>query len=130
MATSMRAFWNTTSFRAGLKSEAPGPLPAAAHGTISRFPMRIALLWFALSAPLAAQPVFTNVLPPEEYAARRARMMEKIGGGVAVVLGTTEPPGEMPLRQNNQFHYLCGVVEPRAILVVDGETRKTTLFLD
>lgn len=92
--------------------------------------MRIALLWFSLSVPLAAQPVFTNVLPPEEYAARRARVMEKLGGGVAVVLGATEPPGEMPLRQNNQFHYLCGVVEPRAILVLDGETKKTTLFLN
>ena len=92
--------------------------------------MRAALLWIVLCAPLAAQPVFTNVFPPEEYAARRARVMEKIGGGVAVVLGATEPPGEMPLRQNNQFHYLCGVVEPRAILVLDGETKKTTLFLN
>ena len=36
----------------------------------------------------------------------------------------------MPLRQNNQFHYLCGIVEPRAILVLDGETKKSTLFLN
>jgi Xaa-Pro aminopeptidase len=83
---------------------------------------------FALCA--SAQPVFTNVFPAEEYAVRRARVMEKIGDAVAIVLGTTEPPGEMPLRQNNQFHYLCGVVEPRAILVLDGRTKKTTLFLN
>jgi Xaa-Pro aminopeptidase len=92
--------------------------------------MRAAVLLFAICAPIAAQPVFTNVLPPEEHAARRARVMEKIGDAVAVVLGATEPPGEMPLRQNNQFHYLCGVVEPRAILVLDGRTKKTTLFLN
>jgi Xaa-Pro aminopeptidase len=92
--------------------------------------MRIALLWIVFSTQLAAQPVFTNVFPPEEYAARRARVMEKIGDAVAVVLGATEPPGEMPLRQNNQFHYLCGVVEPRAILVLDGAAKKTTLFLN
>ena len=79
---------------------------------------------------MAAQPVFSNVFPPEEYAARRAVVMEKIGDGVAVVLGATEPPGEMPFRQNNQFHYLCGVAEPRAILVLDGKTKKTTLFLN
>jgi len=80
--------------------------------------MRIIFLFIALFVPLAAQPVFTGVFPPEEFAARRAKVIEKIGDGVAVVLGTTEPPGEMPLRQNNQFDYLCGVVEPRAILVL------------
>ena len=78
----------------------------------------------------AAQPVFTNIFPPEEFAARRARVMEKIGDGAAIVLGTTEPPGEMPLRQNNQFFYVSGVVEPRAILVIDGKTKRSTLFLN
>jgi Xaa-Pro aminopeptidase len=92
--------------------------------------MRRVFLLAALGFPLAAQPVFTDVFPPEEFAARRARVFAKIGDGVAVVLGTTEPPGEMPLRQNNQFHYLCGVTEPRAILVLDGKTGKTTLFLN
>jgi len=92
--------------------------------------MRRLVLWISLCAPLAAQPVFTNVFPPDEFAARRAKAMEKIGEAVAIVLGTTEPPGEMPLRQNSQFHYLCGVVEPRAILVLDGKTKTTTLFLN
>jgi Xaa-Pro aminopeptidase len=92
--------------------------------------MRTTFLFLAICASLVAQPVFPNVFPPDEYAARRARVMEKIGDAAAIVLGTTEPPGEMPLRQNNQFHYLCGVVEPRAILVLDGRTKKTTLFLN
>lgn len=76
-----------------------------------------------------AQPVFTDIFPPEEYAARRARVLEKIGDGVAVIQGTTERPGEQALRQNNQFFYLCGVIEPRAILVIDGRTRRSTLYL-
>ena len=42
---------------------------------------------------------------------------------------TTERPGEQALRQNNQFFYLTGVVEPRAIVVIDGRTKQTTLFL-
>ena len=88
------------------------------------------LLLLGLLTPAAAQPVFPNILPPEEFAARRERVMEKIGDGAAIVLGTTEPPGEMPLRQNNQFFYVSGVVEPRAILVIDGKTRRTTLFLN
>ncbi len=90
--------------------------------------------WFLLAfcGWAAAQPVFTGtgIFPPEEFAARRARVMEKIGDGAAVLLGTTEPPGEMPLRQGNQFFYVSGVVEPRAILVIDGKTRHSTLFLN
>ena len=85
-------------------------------------------LWPAL--PLAAQPVFTDVFPPEEYAARRARVMAKIGDAVAIMQGTTERPGEQPLRQANQFFYVSGVVEPRAILVIDGRTHRSKLFLN
>ena len=79
----------------------------------------------------AAQPVFrgTDVFPPEEFAARRAKVMAQIGDGAAIVLGATEPPGEVAFRQNNQFFYLTGVVEPRAMVIVDGRTKKTTLFL-
>jgi hypothetical protein len=37
---------------------------------------------------------------------------------VAVVQGTTERPGEQPFRQNNQFFYMVGAAEPRAIAVI------------
>ena len=84
----------------------------------------------SLCACAAAQPVITDVFPPAEYAARRGRVIEKIGEGVAILQGTTERPGEQPLRQNNQFHYLCGVVEPRAILVIDGKSKRAILFLN
>ena len=56
--------------------------------------------------------------------------MAKIGDAVAIIQGTTERPGEQPLRQANQFFYLSGVVEPRAILVIDGRTRRSKLFLN
>src|SRR5579872_3841415 len=88
------------------------------------------LAFLAALAPAFAQPVWTDVFPPQEYAARRARVMEKIGDAVAVLQGTTERPGEQPLRQSNQFFYVCGVVEPRAILVIDGKTKRSTLFLN
>jgi len=84
-----------------------------------------------LAATLLAQPVFRGIeiFPPEEFAARRAKVMARIGDGVAIVLGTTEPPGEMPFRQNNQFFYLTGVTEPRASVIIDGRARTTTVFL-
>ena len=43
--------------------------------------------------------------------------------------GATERPAEAPFRQNNQFFYLSGVELPRSILLLDGRTKQTTLFL-
>jgi Xaa-Pro aminopeptidase len=91
---------------------------------------RVAILIAVSIAPAGAQPVFTDVFPPEEHGARRARVMERIGDGVAILQGATERPGEQPFRQSNQFFYLSGVVEPRAILVIDGRARRSTLFLN
>lgn len=93
--------------------------------------LSVAAAFGVLAAASAAQPLFTGaeIFPPEEFAARRARVIEKIGDGVAILQGTTERPGEQALRQNNQFFYLTGVVEPRAIVTIDGRTNKTTLYL-
>jgi Xaa-Pro aminopeptidase len=79
----------------------------------------------------SAQPVFTGaeIFPLDEFAARRARLIQSLGDSVAILQGTTERPGEQPLRQNNQFFYLTGVVEPRAIVTIDGRTKRSTLFL-
>jgi Xaa-Pro aminopeptidase len=84
---------------------------------------------FSTTRFTAAQQGVTDAFPPEEFAARRAKVMTSIGDGVAILQGTTERRGESPLRQSNQFFYLTGVVEPRAMLIVDGRTRRSTLFL-
>ncbi len=87
---------------------------------------------FVVAVPgVTAQPVFTGaeIFPAEEFAARRAKVMDTIGDAVAILQGTTERPGEQALRQNNQFFYVTGVVEPRAIVTIDGRTKKTTLYL-
>jgi Xaa-Pro aminopeptidase len=85
--------------------------------------------FITLSASPFAQPILTDIFPPEEFAARRARVMAQIGEGVAILQGATERPGEQPLRQNNQFFYLTGVIEPRAILMIDGKSKRSTLYL-
>jgi Xaa-Pro aminopeptidase len=82
-----------------------------------------------VAASATAQPLFTDAFPPEEFRARRARLMEQIGDGVAVLTGAAEYPAYVRFRQNNQFFYLTGVEVPRAILVVDGKVKHTTLFL-
>jgi Xaa-Pro aminopeptidase len=84
----------------------------------------------AVGAPrVDAQQGFTDAFPPEEFAARRTKILASIGDGVAILQGATERSGESALRQNNQFFYLTGVVEPRALLIVDGKARRSTLFL-
>ena len=92
-----------------------------------------ALGGFLVAATLvvSAQPVFrgSEIFPADEYAARRAKVIAQIGDAVAIVLGATEPPGENPFRQNSQTFYLSGVVEPRAIVLIDGRTKQTTVFL-
>ena len=76
-----------------------------------------------------AQPLFTDALPKEEFAARRSALMAKIGEGIAVIEGAAETGNSLKFRQNNQFFYLTGVEVPRAILLVDGRTKRSTLFL-
>ena len=83
-----------------------------------------------LTAPLTAQkPLFTTAIPASDFAARRAAVMRDIGDGVAVVQGATERPVYKAFRQSAQFFYLTGVEVPRAILLIDGKTKTSTLFL-
>src|SRR5262249_13039721 len=94
-----------------------------------RHSMLLPALLVALSASLFAQPIFNDIFPPEEFTAVRANVMAQIGDGVAILQAATERPGKQPLRQNNQFFYLTGVIEPRAILVIDGKAKRSALYL-
>jgi Xaa-Pro aminopeptidase len=91
--------------------------------------LAVFVVFFALTLLGSAQSPFTDIFPPEEFAARRAQVMEKIGDAVAVLQGTTERPGEQPFRQNNEFFYLTGVEQPRALVVLDGRSKRPTLYL-
>jgi Xaa-Pro aminopeptidase len=77
----------------------------------------------------AASPRFTDAYPLAEFAARRAAVMSAIGDGVAIISGATEQPNYEKFKQNKQFFYLSGVEVPRAILLIDGRAKSSTLFL-
>ncbi len=89
--------------------------------------------FIALAVPVFPQegfPLFTTDFPSEEFAARRAKVYEAIGSDAfAVVQGAPSPPGYTRFRQSNDFYYLCGVEVPHAYLLLDGGTKKTTLYL-
>ena len=86
-------------------------------------------VFLTAAAALAQPPLFTDSLPKEEFAARRARLMETIGDGIAIVQGATEDAAYVKFRQNNHFYYLTGVESPRAIVLIDGKAKTTTLYL-
>jgi Xaa-Pro aminopeptidase len=81
--------------------------------------------------PATVEPVRAEVaFAPEEFAARRARVFDAIGEGAAAVLQGAGPvEGFDVFRQTNEFHYLSGVEVPQAYLLLDGRTRRTSLYL-
>ena len=64
-----------------------------------------------------------GIFKKEEYKARRAKLMESIPDGIAVILGSNEA------RQNSNFIYFTGVEEPCSILIIDGMKKESILFL-
>ncbi len=97
---------------------------------------RIKFIWLSLAllcATAYAQegfPLFTTDFPPEEFAARRVEVYKVIGeNGVAVLQGAPSPAGYTRFRQSNEFYYLCGIEVPHAYLLLDGATKRTSLYL-
>jgi len=85
----------------------------------SRCAIAAAILMVALASLATAGPL---PFDKSEYAARRAKLMERIPDGIAVIWGAVSGP------QNNEFLYFCGVKVPRSVLIVDGIRKESLLF--
>jgi len=72
--------------------------------------------------------VFAATFTTQECAARRARLMEKITDGAAVILGAKARVDYNEYYQNNDFMYFTGVEVPDAVLIIDGLRRESILF--
>ena len=70
-----------------------------------------------------------SLIADSEYASRRARLMDEIPDGIAIIPGATSPVADYQFFQSNDFLYFTGVEAPDAWLVVDGVNRESTLFL-
>ncbi len=70
-----------------------------------------------------------------DFAARRTDLLRRLGGGVAVVTAAPEVTRShdslYTFRQDNDFYYLTGFDEPRAVAVISdlGDTPGLTLFV-
>lgn len=63
-----------------------------------------------------------------EYASRRAKLMEKIPGAIAIILGAPGAVADRQFFQSNDFYYFTGVEIPDAALIIDGLHKESSLF--
>jgi Xaa-Pro aminopeptidase len=90
---------------------------------ICRLVTTLAFLTMALSA-FAQQPFNKS-----EFAARRAKLFEKIPDGIAVLCAARKQLYPLKFRQAPDFYYLTGIEEPNAILVLVGANKGAFLFV-
>lgn len=86
-------------------------------------------LWAAMAA---AQPhgVDQTDFPASEFAERRKKVFDAIGrNAVAVVPGASTVDSPQVFRQSNDFYYLTGIESPHSYLLLDGRSRRTTVYL-
>src|SRR5262249_28289360 len=104
----------------------------AGGATMSRFRWVAVAAWALYPAAGRGQdvPVYQADFPPEEFKARWAKVLDRIGDrAVAIVQGVPQTNGFTLPRQSNEFYYLCGVESPHSYLLLDGKTRTVTLYL-
>ena len=90
-------------------------------------PIAAALL---LVPAAAAAQYYQTDFPAEEFRARHAQVFAEIGeNAVAVVQGVHQTEGFTLPRQHNSFYYLSGIETPGAYLLLDGRTKKATIYL-
>ena len=84
-----------------------------------------------LAAPsLAAAQYYQTDFPADEFRARHAQVFARIGdNAVAVVQGVHQTEGFTLPRQHNTFYYLSGIETPGAYLLLDGRTKRATIYL-
>ena len=93
----------------------------------------LAILWLVASPlMLAAQSPsgYQTDITSAELSARRSRVYDAIGTqAIAVVQGAAGVPGFSVFRQANDFYYLTGVESAHAYLLLNGRSRRATLYL-
>src|SRR5215510_11200901 len=95
--------------------------------------MKARSLLFLLTATIASAQApawFQTDFPAEEFKARWVKVYEKIGDkAILVMQGVPRTPGYIMPRQTNEFYYLTGIETPHAYLLLDGRTKKATLYM-
>ncbi len=65
----------------------------------------------------------------EEMIKRRENLMNKVGDGLIILFGEAMDQPAAHFRQDNDFFYFTGIEDKNAILVLNGKTKESFLFL-
>ena len=93
--------------------------------------MKRVVVAIALLVPAAASAQYYQTdFPAEEFRRGTRRCSNKSAPhAVAVVQGVPQTEGFTLPRQHNTFYYLSGIETPGAYLLLDGRTKKVTIYL-
>ncbi|MGA2904016.1 MAG: aminopeptidase P N-terminal domain-containing protein [Candidatus Korobacteraceae bacterium] len=65
---------------------------------------------------------------PKEFAARRTELAAKLKTGYVLLFAKTQEPPAAHYREDNDFYYYTGLSDPGAIMLMDVQTQRTTIF--
>jgi Xaa-Pro aminopeptidase len=82
--------------------------------------LTLSLLMVGLQLVASGQQPFDKA----EFAARRSKVFEKIGDGIAIVFANEAHPHAVRYRESPDFFYLTGIEEPGALLVLLGKEKQ------
>ena len=83
----------------------------------------------AIVSPAFGQ-IYQSDFPPGEFRARWTQIFDRIGAeAVAVAQGAPLADSFALPRQSNTVYYLTGIETPHAYVVLDGRTRRATIYL-
>jgi Xaa-Pro aminopeptidase len=95
--------------------------------------MRIIKLLCCVVCLLVSEMTFAQTMwkyfTADDFAARRTKVMEKIGDGILILQGAELTEGYIKFRQDNNFYYLTGVEVPDAVLIIDGKSKESVLLV-
>ena len=72
---------------------------------------KLFIIFIIVANVVCAQEMF-KYFTPDDFAKRRAKVIEQIGDGIAILHGAELPEGYIPFRQDNNFFISPGSRSP------------------
>ena len=88
------------------------------------------LISFIAFQNVFGQHNYQTDFPAKEFKQRWESVFNEIGdNALAIIQGFPQPNGYIMPRQTNAFYYLTGIETPHSYLLLDGRTKKATLYI-
>lgn len=82
----------------------------------------------SLSAQYTDRAAMQDLGGPQEFAARRAELAQKLKTGYVLLFAKTQLPQADHYREDNDFYYYTGLSDPGAVMLLDVAKQRTTIF--